>query len=97
MTIITRQPDQQILIGRALTISPTDIDKKTVRLLIQGTHLGGPRDGERFSSTHELSKGQSLPLGPLVTVTVLDLLPNTVRLGILSPPHLPVRRAEAQP
>jgi sRNA-binding carbon storage regulator CsrA len=97
MTIISRQVDQQILIGRALSISPTDIDRKTVRLLITGTHLGGPHDGERFSSTHELSKGQSLPLGPLVTLTVLDLTPPTVRLALLTPPHLPARRAETQP
>jgi sRNA-binding carbon storage regulator CsrA len=92
MTIITREVDQSILIGTAIRLSPTDIDRHGVRLLVEGRHLGGPHDGETFRSTHELAKGGSLRLGPLITVTVLHLFPDSVRLGVLAPPHLPVIR-----
>jgi sRNA-binding carbon storage regulator CsrA len=92
MTIITREVDQAILIGTAIRISPTDIDRHGVRLVAEGRHVGGAQDGETFRSTHELAKGGSLRLGPLITVTVLQLFPDAVRLGVLAPPHLPVIR-----
>ena len=94
MTIITREVDQVILIGSAVRLSPTDIDRKGVRLLAEGRHIGGPQDGETFRSTHEVAKGGSLRLGPMVTVTVMELFEYAVRLGMLAPPHLPVVRAE---
>jgi sRNA-binding carbon storage regulator CsrA len=92
MTIITREVDQAILIGTAIRLSPTDIDRHGVRLVAEGRYVGGPQDGETFRSTHELAKGGSLRLGPLITVTVLQLFPDAVRLGVLAPPHLPVTR-----
>ena len=94
MTTITRKVDQWVLIGTDLQVSPTDIDPKSVRLLAKGRRIGGPEDGQPFHSAHELSKGQSLPLGPMVVVTVLDLPGDRVTLGILAPPHLPVLKKE---
>jgi sRNA-binding carbon storage regulator CsrA len=94
MTIITREIDQAIQIGGAIRLSPTDIDRTSVRLLAEGRYIGGPHDGETFRSTHELPKGGSLRLGPMVTVTAVELLDNAVRLGVLAPPHLPVVRSE---
>jgi sRNA-binding carbon storage regulator CsrA len=93
MTIITREVDQSIRIGTAIRLSPTDIDRTGVRLLAEGHHIGGPHDGETFRSTHELAKGGSLRLGPMITITVLELFDDAVRLGILAPAHLPVTRA----
>ena len=94
MTTITREIDQVILIGSAMRLSPTDVDRHGVRLLVEGRHIGGPRDGETFRSTHEVAKGGSLRLGPIVTVTVVELFEDAVRLGVLAPPNLPVVRAE---
>lgn len=92
MTIITREIDQPILIGSAIRLSPTDIDRNGVRLLAEGRHVGGPQDGETFRSAHEVAKGGSLRLGPMITVTVIQLFDDAVRLGVLAPPNLPVTR-----
>jgi|SRR4051812_38757692 sRNA-binding carbon storage regulator CsrA len=94
MVSITREIDQVILIGSAIRLSPTDIDRKGVRLLAEGRYVGGPRDGETFRSTHEVGKDGSVTLGPLITVTVIQLHADAVRLGVLAPPNLPVVRME---
>lgn len=94
MNVITRQVDQAVAIGHSVLVAPTDIDEQTVRLIAHGHVIGGPGDGETFRSVHELSKGQSVQLGPLVTVTVVEILGDAVRLGVLAPPHLPVLRQE---
>jgi len=94
MKQITREIDQTLLIGDSLAISPTDIDRNGVRLAIRGRHIGGPHDGETFSSAQELAKGASMKLGPLVTVVVVDLLGDAVRLGVLAPATMSVRRKE---
>lgn len=39
-------------------------------------------------------KGQVIKLGPDITVTVLDIRGDTVRLGIDAPRNLPVHRLE---
>jgi sRNA-binding carbon storage regulator CsrA len=94
MTIISRQVDQWVVIGSDLLVGPTDIDAKTVRLLAKGHWIGGPQDGEVFQAAHELSKGQSVQLGPMIVVTVVDILGQRVRLGVLAPAHLSVGRKE---
>jgi len=100
MILITRSIDQAVLIGTNFTpgnhivISPTDIDEKTVRLVAQGRVIGGPSDGALFKSAHELSPGQSISVGPLVRITVVDLLGEAVRLGIDCPQHIGVVRKE---
>ena len=94
MTIISRQLDQWILIGDDIRVSPTDIDPLGVRLIAKGRTLGGPNDGERFESVHELTVGQSCHLGPHVAVTVLEVRGDVVRLGVLSPAHVEVNRKD---
>jgi carbon storage regulator CsrA len=94
MTAITREIDQAIVIGESIEISPTDLDRKVVRLLVKGKHVGGPHDGETFCATHELSKNQSISISPLIAVSVMEILGDAVRLGVLAPPHLPVVRKE---
>ncbi len=96
MLTITREVDQTILIGDSLAITPSDIDARGVRLVVRGRHVGGPQDGETFSSHHELAKGASLRLGPMITIIAVALLPGAVRLGILAPEHLNVRRKEVE-
>lgn len=39
-------------------------------------------------------KGQVIKLGPDITITVLDIRGDTVRLGIDAPRNLPVHRLE---
>ena len=92
MITITRQVDQAILIGTAIRVAPTDIDRTSVRVLAEGRYVGGPQDGEPFRTTHELPKGGSLHFGPLVTLTVIELSDGVARFGVLAPPHLPVAR-----
>ncbi|HSI32090.1 MAG TPA: hypothetical protein VK986_00745 [Tepidisphaeraceae bacterium] len=94
MTQITREPDQTLLIGDSLAVSPTDVDRAGVRLLVRGRHVGGPHDGETFTATHELAAGGSVRLGPMVTVVVVALFENAVRLGVIAPPNMAVRREE---
>jgi sRNA-binding carbon storage regulator CsrA len=94
MTVISRQVDQEIVIGDHLIIAPTDIDPEGVRLIARGQYVGGARDGERFQSAHELARGQSLSLGPLITLTLTDILGGRARFAIFSPPHLPALRRE---
>jgi len=94
MTVISRQVDQEIVIGEHLSVAPTDIDARGVRLIARGQYLGGERDGERFESAHELACGQSLALGPLVTITLTEVVGPRARFAIFSPPHLPAVRRE---
>jgi len=94
MKQITREIDQTLLIGDSIAISPTDIDRHGVRLAVRGRHIGGPHDGETFTAAQELGKGASLKLGPLVTIVVVELFEDAVRLGVLAPPTMPVRRKE---
>ena len=95
MLMISRQVDEWVQIGDGVFVSPTDIDDKTVRVIARGRMIGGPDDGAAFESAHELTRGQSFPIGSLIVVTVLDLRPPLVRLGIDRPKHVPVRRKEA--
>jgi sRNA-binding carbon storage regulator CsrA len=94
MTMGTRGVDQWVLIGRDILVGPTDIDARSVRLLARGRMLGGPNDGGTFQSVHELSRGQSFPIGPCIVVTLLDVRGDKVHLGIHAPPHLQVCRRE---
>ena len=89
MVVLTRQVDQWIMIGRDIRVSPTDIDAHGVRLVARGRILGGPIDGAKFSTVHELSVGQSCQITPHVAITLLEVRGDTARLGILSPSHVP--------
>src|SRR5688500_6428948 len=94
MTQITREIDQVVLIGDSLVESPTDGDRGGVRLRVSGRHVGGARDGETFTATHELATGGSVRLGPMVTVVVVAVFEDAVRLGVVAPANMAVRRGE---
>ncbi len=90
MTILSRLVDQWIVIGGDIRVSPTDIDAQGVRLIARGRVMGGPRDGDSFDSAYELAIGQSCHLGPHVAVTLMEVLGETARIGVLAPQHIPV-------
>jgi sRNA-binding carbon storage regulator CsrA len=96
MIIVSRQIDQELLIGRDIYVGPTDIDARGARILAHGRMLGGPDDGAPFTSTHELSVGQSFFIGPRVNVALIGVntAEMTATLGILRPMNMPVFRKE---
>jgi len=91
MVRVSIQVDQSIAIGQSLTVTPTDIDRNGVRVIARGQIVGGPTDGERISSVHELSTGQSLHLGPHVVVTLIESDGVDALFGVLAPKHIGVR------
>jgi carbon storage regulator CsrA len=95
MFVFTRGVDEWIVIGDDILVAPTDIDEKSVRLIAKGRMLGGPSDGGTFQSVHELSKGQSFPIGPMIQITLVEVRGEVVRLGVQCPPHLALHRKES--
>ena len=94
MLAITRRVDQWVQIGESITVAPTDIDAKTVRLIARGRVLGGAEDGAAFEKTAEVSVGGDMRLGDHVIVSVLAIHGDEVRLGVQSPKHVRVGRKE---
>ncbi|HTL28349.1 MAG TPA: carbon storage regulator [Tepidisphaeraceae bacterium] len=95
MFVLTRGVDEWIVIGDDILISPTDIDENSVRVIAKGRMLGGSSDGGTFQQVHELTRGQSFPIGPMIVVTLVDVRGDKVRLGINVPQHLAVHRKES--
>ncbi len=94
MIVISRKVDEWVQVGTDVFVGPTDIDDRIVRVLVRGRMIGGPSDGLPFEAAHEMSRGQSFPIGPMVVVTCVDIRPQQVRLGFDAPHHLPVRTKE---
>ena len=94
MLAITRKVDQWVQIGQSISVSPTDIDEKTVRLIARGRVLGGAQDGAAFETTAEVAVGGEMRLGEHVVVSVLAIHGDEVRLGVQSPKHVRVDRKE---
>lgn len=94
MIVVSRKVDEWVQIGTDLFVAPTDIDARIVRVIVRGRMIGGPADGLPFEAAHELSKGQSLPIGPFIHVTPVDIRPPVVQLGFDVPRHLPVHTKE---
>ncbi len=96
MILLKRQIDRVMMIGRDVLVWATDIDIRGARVIAEGRILGGPNDGDRFHTVHELKKGQSFVVGDCVTITLMDLYPDDqeVCFGVLCPRHLPVMRQE---
>ena len=94
MLAITRRVDQWVQIGQSISVSPTDIDEKSVRLIARGRIIGGPEDGAAFEKTAEVGVGGEMRLGEHVVVSVLAISGDEVRLGIQSPKHVRVDRKE---
>ncbi len=90
MRKFTRKIDQPLLIGRSATVTLTDIDPDQVRLIVRGQLIGGPRDGERVASVHELTRQHSVHLGLNVVVTLLRIDGDEAQLGVLAPPNMPI-------
>ena len=90
MLAITRRVDQWVQIGQSISVSPTDIDEKSVRLIARGRIIGGPEDGAAFEKTAEVGVGGEMRLGEHVVVSVLAISGDEVRLGVQSPKHVRV-------
>ncbi|CAN5578121.1 hypothetical protein BH10PLA1_BH10PLA1_21060 [soil metagenome] len=95
MVRVSLQIDQAVLIGRGMSVMPTDIDANGVRLIARGAIVGGPSDGEQIMSVHELSKGQSLHLGLNVVVTLIRLESDCALFDVLAPKHMPITTPDA--
>jgi sRNA-binding carbon storage regulator CsrA len=94
MIVVSRKVDECVQVGTDVLVGPTDIDARLVRILVRGRMIGGSSDGLPFEAAHEMSRGQSFPIGPFVIVTCLDIRPPEVRLGFDAPRHLPVHTKE---
>jgi sRNA-binding carbon storage regulator CsrA len=89
MIVVLRKVDEWVQVGSDVLLSPTDIDARTVRVIVKGRMIGGPDDGQPFEAAHEMSRGQSISIGPLVHMAVMEIRPPVVQLGL--------RRAAAPP
>jgi sRNA-binding carbon storage regulator CsrA len=94
MIVVSRKVDEWVQVGSDVLLSPTDIDRKIVRVIVRGRMIGGPSDGLPFDAVHELSRGQTFAIGPFVHVTLVDIRNLEVRLGFDVPRHLPVHTKE---
>ncbi|MEM8875214.1 MAG: carbon storage regulator [Planctomycetota bacterium] len=96
MHVFERQEDQWLLIGRDYAIGPTDIDADAgiVRFIANGRRIGGPEDGEAFTDSHEVARGQTVELGPNILLNVLEVRPGSVRVSIHAPKHMTVLTRE---
>ena len=94
MLAITRRVDQWVQIGQSISVSPTDIDENTVRLIARGRVIGGAEDGAAFEKAAEVAVGGEMRLGEHVVVSVLAIHGDEVRLGVQSPKHVRVGRKE---
>ncbi|MFT3786458.1 MAG: carbon storage regulator [Tepidisphaeraceae bacterium] len=95
MTVIPRQVDQWIVIGRRSLVGPTDIDARSARLLVKSEVFGGADDGAWVERAVELTVGQSVSLGSNVVVTLMAVIAGTARIGVMAPPNVPVLSKEA--
>ena len=91
MIKLTRRVDEPLLIGRSTTVVLTDIDAAGVRMSLRGQVVGGPNDGERIAEKYEIGKGQSVHIGPHIAVTLIAVQGEAAVIGVLAPPHMPVK------
>jgi hypothetical protein len=43
------------------------------------------------AQTYEIGKGQSVHIGPHIAVTLISVLGDSAVIGVLAPPHMPVK------
>jgi sRNA-binding carbon storage regulator CsrA len=94
MIVVSRKADEWVQIGSDVLLSPTDVDQRTVRVIVRGRMIGGPDDGQPFEAAHEASRGQTFAIGPFVHVAVMEIRPPVVQFGFDVPRHLPVHTKE---
>lgn len=94
MNMITRHPDESILIGDHMMVTVTEIDRGGVRLMIEGELIGGPDDGLVIHEARELAIGSEVRLGDLVTLTLASVKGTGARIGVLAPAHVAIRKKE---
>ena len=94
MIVVLRKVDEWVQVGSDVLLSPTDIDARVVRIIVKGRMIGGPDDGQPFEAAHEMSRGQSISIGPFVHMAVMEIRPPVVQLGFDVPRHLPVHKKE---
>jgi sRNA-binding carbon storage regulator CsrA len=96
MTIVSRQVDESLMIGRRLAVTITDIDPTGVRLIARGQCVGGPTDGEEIDRPFELGVAGEVRLGDLITITIARVSATEPRvyLSINAPKQFEVFRKE---
>jgi sRNA-binding carbon storage regulator CsrA len=94
MIVVSRKVDEWVQVGSDVLLSPTDIDQRTVRIIVKGRMIGGPEDGQTFEAVHEASRGQTFAIGPFVHVAVMEIRPPVVQLGFDAPRNLSVHTKE---
>jgi sRNA-binding carbon storage regulator CsrA len=96
MTIVSRQVDESLMIGRRLAVTITDIDADGVRLIARGQCVGGSNDGEEIDRPFELGLSGEVRLGDLITITIarISTAEPRVYLSINAPQQFDVFRKE---
>lgn len=96
MTIVSRQVDESLMIGRRLVVTITDIDAAGVRLIAKGQCVGGFNDGEEIDRAFELGTSGEVRLGDLITITIARISTTEPRvyLSINAPRQFEVFRKE---
>ncbi len=96
MTIISRQVDETVMIGRRMLVTITDIDREGVRLIAQGQCVGGYNDGEEIDRPFELGISGEVHLGDQITITIarVAVTERRVYLSINAPRQFEIFRKE---
>lgn len=96
MIVVSRKPDETLLIGTKLSATVTDVDAGGVRILVRGELIGGAQDGASVDQPFELGIQSEISLGTMVTLTLVRVATNEQRayLGVIVPKHIGVERKE---
>ncbi len=82
--------DAIVRVGDSVVVCITDIDPNGIRLIAEGTLLGGPEDGMPFRVTREMRVGSLIDFGDLVRLHLRGIQAGEAILGVDAPKHFPV-------
>lgn len=82
--------DAVVRVGESVVVCVTDIDSNGIRLIAEGTLLGGSEDGAPFRVTREMRVGSLIDFGDLVRLHLRGVQAGQAILGIDAPKHFAV-------
>ncbi len=96
MIVVSRKPDETLLIGTKLSATVTDVDAGGARIIVRGELIGGAQDGASVDQPFELGIDGEISLGSMVRLTLVRIATNEQRayLGVIVPKHIGVHRKE---
>jgi carbon storage regulator len=96
MLVLTRQEDESIVIGDGIELMVGHVGGGTAELQIDApSGVSVTKDGEPYNrSGEDLYRDEVVDVGKDVTVIVVDIRGDRVRLGIEAPGEIPVHRRE---